>query len=186
VCYKNSHENCCRTRLCATHPDLTGNCPKQCTFPSHLVLVTENLTFIPLLMCLDPRWIPLEKCATTVGGNCALVIPKSKSADKGLKMSTLGSSEMDQKDFHGSDLMISQESQMHPPQLSHPQWLINVPKMISPSEYDEKLGNRSVLPSSQLGQRGITRFSLTGKSQIDMMLSSCTLYLDKCVLTVAN
>jgi hypothetical protein len=166
--------------------DLTGNCLKQCALLSHTVLVTDILTIDPLLMCLDPGWIPLGKCAPTAAGNCALVIPPSESADKGLKLSALGSSEMGRKDFPGSDLMISRESQMCPPQLSHPQWLSNAPKMISPLESDEKPGNRSVLPSSQLGWRGITEFSLTGTSQINMLLSSCALYLDKCALTAAN
>jgi hypothetical protein len=89
-----------------------------------------------------------------------------ESTDKGLKLSALGSFEMGQKDFPGSDLMISRESQMCPPQLSHPQWLSNAPKMISPSESDEKLGNRCTLPSSQLGQKGIPGFSLDGTSRL--------------------
>jgi hypothetical protein len=62
----------------------------------------------------------------------------------------------------------------------------NAPKMISPSESDEKPGNRCVLPSSQLGRKGITGFSLTGTSRTSLMLSSCALYLDKCALTAAN
>jgi hypothetical protein len=166
--------------------DLTGNCLKQCALPSHTVLVTDSLTIDPLLICLDPGWIPLGKCAPTAAGNCALEIPPSESADKGLKLSALGSSEMGRKDFPGSDLMISREPQMCPPQLSHPHWLNNAPKMISPSESDEKPGNRCVLPSSQLGRKGITGFSLTGTSRISLMLRSCALYLDKCALTAAN
>jgi hypothetical protein len=166
--------------------DLTRNYPKQCALPSHTVLVTDNLTIGPLLMCLDSGWIALGKCAPTTVRNCTLVIPPSKFVDKGLKLSTLGSSEMGRKDFLGSDMMISQESQMRPLQLSHPQWLSNVPKMIYSSESDDKLGNRSIMPSSQLGQRGIIGFSLTRISRINMMLSSCALYLDKCALTAAN
>jgi hypothetical protein len=166
--------------------DLTRNCLQQYAFPSHTALVTNNLTIGPVLMCLDLGWIPQRKCASTVAGKCALVIPPSKSTDKGLKLSTLGSSEIGRKDFPGSDLMISQEPQMCPPQLSHPQWLSNAPKMISLSESDEKPGNRSVLPSSQLSRRGIIGFSLTGTSRINLMLSSCTLYLDKCTLNAAN
>jgi hypothetical protein len=145
--------------------DLPGNCPKQCTLLSHSVLVTDRLTIGPLLICLDPGWIPLGKWAPSAAGNCALVIPPSKSVDKGLKLSTLGSYEMGRKDFLGSDLMIVRESQMCPPQLSHPQWLRNVSKMISSSESDEKLANRSTFPSSQLGRRGIPRFSLDGTSR---------------------
>jgi hypothetical protein len=90
----------------------------------------------------------------------------TKSHCKGLKLSALGPSEMGRKDFPGSDLMISQEPQMYPPQLSHPHWLSDVPKMISPSESDEKPGNRCALPSSQLGRKGIIGFSLAGTSRI--------------------
>jgi hypothetical protein len=129
---------------------------------------------------------PPEKCAPTAVGNYTLVIPPSDSADKGLKLSALGSSEMGQKDFPGSDLMISRVSQMCPPQLSHPQWLRNAPKMISSSESDEKPSNRIILLSSQLGWRGIIGFSRIGTSRINLMLSSCVLYLDKCALTAVN
>jgi hypothetical protein len=80
-------------------------------------------------------------------------------------MSTLGSSEMGRKDFPRSNLMISQEPQMYPPQLLHPHWLNNAPKMISPSESDEKPGNGCALPSSQLSQREITGSSLVGTSR---------------------
>jgi hypothetical protein len=166
--------------------DITGNCSKQCTLPSHIVLVTDSLKIGPLLMCLHSGWIPLGKCTPTATGNCALGIPPLKSANKGLKMSALCSYEMGRKDFPGSDLMISRESQMHHPQLSHPRWPRNAPKMISLSESEEKLGNRSVLPSSQLGRRGNTGLSLTGTSRINLMLSRCTLYLDKCAIIVAN
>jgi hypothetical protein len=147
---------------------LTGNCPKQCTFPSHTVLVTEILTINPLLMCLDPRWIPLGKCAPITVGNCTIVIPPSESTDKGLKLSSIGSYEMGWKDFPRCNPMISRESQMHPPQLPQYQWL------------------KSIIPSSQLGRRGINGFSLTGTIQINLMLNSYTLYLDKCGLTAGN
>jgi hypothetical protein len=102
----------------------------------------------------------------SAAGNCALVIPPSESADKGLKLSALGYWEMGRKDFPGSDLMITREPQMCPPQLSHPQRLENAPQMISPSESDEKPGNRCALPSSQLGRKGIPGFSLDGTSRL--------------------
>jgi hypothetical protein len=166
--------------------DMTGNCLKQCTLLSHTVLMIDDLTINPLMICLDPRWIPLGKCAPTVAEKCALDIPPSELADMGLKLSSLGSSKMGWKDFLGSNLIISRESQMHPLQLLHPQWLSNVPKMISPSEFDEEPRNRYALPSSQLGRKGITGFSLTGTSRTSLMLSSCALYLDKCTLTIVK
>jgi hypothetical protein len=101
--------------------DLPGNFLKLCTLLSHSVLVTDRLKIDPLLTCLDPKWIPMGKCALSIARNCTLVIPLSESADKGLKLSALGSYEMGWKDFPGSDLVISRESQMCLPQQLHPQ-----------------------------------------------------------------
>jgi hypothetical protein len=129
--------------------------------------VADLLTIGPLFMCLDPKWIPLGKCAPSAAENCALVIPPSESADKGLKLSALGYWDMHRKDFPGSDLRITREPQMCPPQLSHPQRLENAPQLISPSKSDEKLGNRCALPSSQLGRKGIFGFSLDGTSRLN-------------------
>jgi hypothetical protein len=70
-------------------------------------LVVDELKIDPLTICTDLGWIPLGKSAPTIAGNYTLVIPPSKSTDKGLKLSALGSFEMGQKDFPGSDLMIS-------------------------------------------------------------------------------
>jgi len=92
------------------------------------------------------------------------VIPPSESTYKGLKPSALAYFEMGRKDLARSDLIITQESQICPPQLSHTQRLENVPQMISLSESDEKLGNRCALPYSQLGRKGIFGFSMDGTS----------------------
>jgi hypothetical protein len=142
--------------------DLPRNHLKQCTLTSCTLSVANQLKINPLTICTDHGWTPLGKCTPTAAGNCTLVIPPSELADKCLKLSTLGSFEMGRKDFPGSDLMISQESQMCPPQLSHPQWLSNAPKMISPSESDGKLGNRCTSHSSQLGRKGMPGFSPAG------------------------
>jgi hypothetical protein len=101
--------------------DLPRNCLKQCTLTSCTLLVADQQKIDPLTIYTDPGWTPPGKCTPTVVGNCTLVIHPSELADKGLKLSALGSSEMGQKDFPRSNLMISQESQMCPPQLSHPQ-----------------------------------------------------------------
>jgi hypothetical protein len=84
-----------------------------------------------------------------------------------LKLIALAYCEMGRKDFPGSDLMIAREPQMCPPQVSQPQRLENAPQMISPSESDEKLGKRCALPSSQLGRKGISGFSLDGTSRLN-------------------
>jgi hypothetical protein len=146
--------------------DLPGNCLKQCVVTSCTLSVADQLKIDPLTICMDPRWIPLGECAPTAADNCALEIPPTKSHCKGLKLSALGSSEMGQKDFPGSDMMISRESQMYTPQLLHPHWLNDAPKMISPSESDEKSCNRCTPLSYQLGWKGITGFSLVGTSLI--------------------
>jgi hypothetical protein len=98
--------------------------------------------------------------------NCALEIPLSEYGYNSLKLNTLGSSVMGWKGFPGSNLVISQEPSMYHPQLSHPHWLTDAPKMISPQESDEKPVNRCSLPSSQLGRKGIIGFSLAGTSRI--------------------
>jgi hypothetical protein len=137
--------------------------------------VTDRLTIDPLLICLGPEWIHMGKCTLSAARNCALVIPLSESADKGLKLSALGSSEMGRKDFPGSDPVISRESQMCPPQQLHPQRLRNAPKMISSSKFDEKPGNRSILPSFQLDRRGILEFSPVGTSRLIDAQKLCSL-----------
>jgi hypothetical protein len=142
--------------------DLPGNCLKQCTLTSCTLSVADQKKIDPLKICTDPGWSPLGKWTPTATGKCALVIHPLELVDKGLKLSTLGSSEMGRKDFPGSDLMISQESQMCPPQLSHPQWLSNAPKMISPLKSDGKPSNRCTSPSSQLGRKGMPGFSPAG------------------------
>jgi hypothetical protein len=146
--------------------DLLGNCLKQCALTSCTLSVADQLKIDPLTIFTDPGWIPLGKCAPTAARNYALVILLSELADKGLKLSALGSSEMGWKDFPGYDLMISRESQMRPPQLLHPQWLSNALKMISLSKSDDKLGNRCALPSSQLGRKRIPGSSLYGTSRL--------------------
>jgi hypothetical protein len=42
----------------------------------------------------------------------------------------------------------------------------NEPQLIPPSESDEELGKRCTLPSSQMGWREISEFSLDGISQL--------------------
>jgi hypothetical protein len=162
--------------------DLPGNCPKQCAPLSHSVLVTDRLTIGPMLMCLDPGWIPLGTCAPSAARNCTLVIPPSESTDKGLKLSTLCSYEMGRKDFHGSDLMITRESQMCHPQLSHPQWLDNAPKMIYASKSDEKPG---CSPLNWVGRESMDSPWMGQVNSLNLR-RSCALTLNKCALATAT
>jgi hypothetical protein len=116
-------------------------------------------------VCLDLGWIPLGECTPLLLENCALVIPPSESTDMCLKLIALAYCEVGRKGFHGSDLMIAREPRMCPHQVLHSQCLENAPKMIPPSESDEKPGKRCAWPSSQLGQSGIYEISLNGTSR---------------------
>jgi hypothetical protein len=146
--------------------DLPENYLKQCTLNSCTLLLANQLNIDPQTICTNLGWISLGKCTPTAAGNCALVIPPSKLIDKGLKLNSLGSSEMGRNYFPIYDLMISRESQIFPPQLLHPQWMSNAPKIISSLESNGKLGNRCAFPSSQLGRKGISLFSMVGISRL--------------------
>jgi hypothetical protein len=98
---------------------------------------------------------------------CALVIPQSKSAGMCLKLIALAYYEMGRKYFPRSDLMITREPQLCPPQVFQPQWLETVPHMISLSESGEKLGKRCAFPSSQMGRKGIYGFFMYGTSRLN-------------------
>jgi hypothetical protein len=105
------------------------------------------------------------ECAPLSLENCALVIPQSKSAEMCLKMIASTYCEMGWEGFPGSDLMIAREPRMCPPKVPHSQCVENASQMIPPSEFDEEPGKRCMLPSSQLGRRGISELSLDGTSQ---------------------
>jgi hypothetical protein len=57
----------------------------------HPALVLSPGNYLtPLLMGLDPGWIPLGECAPLSLEKCALVIPLSESIEMCLKMTDLG------------------------------------------------------------------------------------------------
>jgi hypothetical protein len=144
--------------------DWPRNCPKQCALLTLLALVIDH----PFADMFGPRMDPLgEMHPLCYLENCSLVIPLSESADMCLKLIALAYCEMGQKDFPGSDLMIAQEPQMCPPQVPQPQRLENAPEMISLSEFDEKPGKGCAFPSSQLGRKGVSGFSLDGTSRLN-------------------
>ena len=63
----------------------------------------------PLLVCLDPGWIPLGECTPPPLENYALVIPPSESDKMCLKMTTLVYWEMGRKGFPEYGMMLSLE-----------------------------------------------------------------------------
>jgi hypothetical protein len=73
----------------------------------------------PLLMNLDPRWIPLGECAPLLLEKCVLVIPPSESDEICLKTTALVYWEMGRKIFPKSGPMLALEPQMCPPKFSH-------------------------------------------------------------------
>jgi hypothetical protein len=72
---------------------------------------------------------------------------------------------------------------MYPPQLSHPHWLTDAPKMISSLESDKKQVNRCTLPSSQLVRKGIIWL---GQVESLSLLRSYALTLNKCALAATT
>ena len=75
----------------------------------------------PLLMNLDPGWIPLGECAPLLLEKCIIVIPPSESDEISLKTTALVYWEMGRKGFPESGLMLTLEPQMCPPEASHVQ-----------------------------------------------------------------
>jgi len=69
--------------------DMIENYLKKCAMPSHTILVTDSLTIDPMLICMDPGWIPLGEMHPNYCCKCTLEIPLSKFADNGLKMCAL-------------------------------------------------------------------------------------------------
>ena len=81
------------------------------------------ICWTPLLMSLDPGWIPLGECTPLLLAKCVLVIPPSESDEICLKMTALVYWEIGRKDFPESGLMLALEPQMCPPKVSHIQVL---------------------------------------------------------------
>jgi hypothetical protein len=75
----------------------------------------------PLLVNLDPEWIPLGECAPLLLEKCVLVIPPLESDEICLKTTALVYWEMGRKGFSESGLMLALEPQMCPPKVSHVQ-----------------------------------------------------------------
>jgi hypothetical protein len=75
---------------------------------------------------------------------------------------------------------------MCPPQLSHPQWLSNAPKMISSSESDGKPVNRCASPPLNWVRRESLDSPRLGQVDSLNLLRSCALTLNKCAFAAAT
>jgi hypothetical protein len=64
--------------------------------------------------------------------------------------------------------------------------LENASQLIPPSKSNEELGKRCALPSSQMGQREISEFSLGWDKSTKNTLRSCALTLDECALAAEH
>jgi hypothetical protein len=85
------------------------------------LVLSTGIYRTPLLMNLDPIWIPLGECAPLLLEKCVLVIPSSESDEICLKMTALVYWEMGRKGFPESALILALEPQMCPPNVSHVQ-----------------------------------------------------------------
>jgi hypothetical protein len=83
------------------------------------LVLSSGICRTPLLMNLDPRWIPLGECAPLLLEKRILVIPLSESDEICLKTTALVYWEMGWKGFPKSGLMLALEPQMCQPKVSH-------------------------------------------------------------------
>jgi hypothetical protein len=119
--YGISDSNCWKSGK-FTLGDILLGMPWKLSQMMHLALVlSTGICWTPLLMNLDPGWVPLGECAPLLLEKCVLVIPSSKSDNICLKMTTLVYLEMGRKGFPESSLMLTLEPQMCQPKVSHVQ-----------------------------------------------------------------
>jgi hypothetical protein len=83
------------------------------------LVLSTGICQTPLLMTLNPGWIPLGECAPLLLEKCVLVIPPLESDEISLKMTALVYWEMGQKGFPKSGLMLALEPQICLPKVSH-------------------------------------------------------------------
>jgi hypothetical protein len=83
------------------------------------LVLSTGICRTPLLMNLDPGWIPLGECTPLLMEKCILVIPPSQSDEICLKTTTFLYWEMGRKGFPEYGLLLSLEPQMCPPKVSN-------------------------------------------------------------------
>ena len=73
------------------------------------LVLSTGICRTPLLMSLDPGWIPLGECAPLLLAKCILVIPLLEADEICLKTTALVYWEMGRKGFPKYGLMLARE-----------------------------------------------------------------------------
>jgi hypothetical protein len=126
--YGSSDGNCWKSGKFALGAILLEMAWKLSQMMCPTLVLNTGICRTPLLMNLDPEWIPLGECAPFLLAKCVLVIPPSKSDEICLKTTALVYWEMGGKGFPESGLMLALEPQMCPQKVSHVQFWKMRPK----------------------------------------------------------
>jgi hypothetical protein len=119
--YGSSDGNCWKSGKFALGDILLEMAWKMSQMIHPALVLSSGICRTPLLMNLDPGWIPLGECAPLFLAKCILVSPPSKSDEICLKTTALVYWEMGRKGFPESGLMLALEPQMFPPKVLYVQ-----------------------------------------------------------------
>jgi hypothetical protein len=119
--YASSDSNCWKSGKFTLGAILLGMAWKLSPVMCPALVLSTSIFRTPLLMNLDPRWIPLGECTPLLLAKCILVIPPSESDEICLKTTALVYWETGRKGFPKFGLMLSLEPQMCLPKVSHVQ-----------------------------------------------------------------
>ena len=117
--YGSYDGNCWKSGKFALGAILLGMAWKLSQMMRPALVLSTDIYRTPLLVSLDPGWIPLGECAPLLLAKCVLVIPPSESDEICLKTTALVYWEMGRKGFPESGLMLALEPQMCPPKVPH-------------------------------------------------------------------
>jgi hypothetical protein len=119
--YGSSDGNCWKSGKFSLGAILLGMAWKLSQMMGPALVLSTGIYWTPLLMNLDPIWIPPGECAPLLLAKCVLVIPPSESDEICLKTTALVYWEMGRKGFFEFGLMLALEPQMCPPKVLHVQ-----------------------------------------------------------------
>jgi hypothetical protein len=119
--YGSSDGNCWKSRKFIMGAIILRMAWKLSQMMCPALVLSTGIYRTPLLMSLDPGWIPLGECTPLLLEKCVLVIPPSESDEICLKTTALVYWEMGRKGFPESGLMLALKPQMCLPKVSHVQ-----------------------------------------------------------------
>jgi hypothetical protein len=119
--YGSADNNCWKSGKFALGAILLGMAWKLSQMICPTLVLSTGICRTPLLMNLDPGWIPLWECVPLLLAKCVLVIPPLESDEICLKTTALVYWEMGWKGIPKSGLMLALEPQMRSPKVSHVQ-----------------------------------------------------------------